>query len=99
MSRTSSRYRNFSFSIICCFLLAFIFIQCYWQTFIRIQCVLSHPIQLPRRKYSFYDHFPYRTIHTCRNEQSNLSLTIAVLSSFDRLSIYLPSIVNTWALV
>ena len=56
------------------------------------------PIPLTSVNSSFYEHFIYRTMNTCTENRSNIVLTIAVLSSFERLMIYLPSIVNTWAL-
>ncbi|CAF3201638.1 unnamed protein product [Rotaria socialis] len=51
-----------------------------------------------RIKYSFYEHFQYRTYGTCQNESSEIFLTIAVISSYERLLIYLPSMFNTWVL-
>ncbi len=61
---------------------------------IRLHCSRSEN----RLKSSFYNHFQYRTIQTCQNDRSKLFLTIAILSSFERLLISLPSILNTWAL-
>jgi hypothetical protein len=89
MSRIS--YLKSSLYIIYFCLIGFIFGIFYWQTFIRIHCNRSIKI-----KSSFYDHFQYRTINTCKNDNSKLFLTIAILSSYERLLIYLPSIINTW---
>ncbi|CAF3303398.1 unnamed protein product [Rotaria socialis] len=51
-----------------------------------------------RKPISFYNHFQYRTTHTCQNHTSKIFLTIAVLSSHDRLYEYLPAIFETWLL-
>ena len=47
---------------------------------------------------AFYEHFEYRTIDTCRNSSSPKFLTVAVLSSDERLFNYLPAILETWAM-
>ena len=91
MSRISSNYLKSSFCVISFFLLGFLVGRSYWP---HIGCTTTRV----HRRSSFYDHFPYRTIETCRTDRSKLFLTIAVLSSFERLAIYLPSILNTWAL-
>ncbi|CAF1581851.1 unnamed protein product, partial [Adineta steineri] len=70
----------------------------YWQILIGIPCTSSLAEAPIQRKSSFYDHFQYRTKKTCKNESSNLFLTIAILSSYERLLFYLPSILNTWIL-
>lgn len=92
MSRTCTSHQRYSLYTICLSLLCFLFGQCYWQVFVHIRCISNSNDDL------FYDHFIYRTKNTCTENRSNIFLTIAVLSSFDRLMIYLPSIVNTWAL-
>ncbi|CAF5195223.1 unnamed protein product, partial [Rotaria magnacalcarata] len=51
-----------------------------------------------RKSTSFYNHFQYRTTHTCQNHTSKIFLTIAVLSSHERLNEYLPAIFETWLL-
>ncbi|CAF0944767.1 unnamed protein product [Rotaria sordida] len=88
---------KFSLLFLCFSIIGYIFGIYYWQTFIRFPCP-STLIPMTRIKYSFYDHFQYRTKKTCQNENSQLFLTIAIISSYERLLIYLPSIFNTWIL-
>ncbi|CAF2434655.1 unnamed protein product [Rotaria sp. Silwood2] len=78
-------------------MIGYVFGVYYWQTFVRFPCtpVLISTTQI---KYSFYHHFQYRTTQTCQNENSQLFLTIAIISSYERLLIYLPAILNTWIL-
>ena len=99
MSRISYHRLKFSLYFLYFFILGFVLGTRYWQTFVRIRCApsLTQTTTL-RRKDSFYDHFEYRTIKTCQNEKSNILLTIAILSSYERLLIYLPAMVETWML-
>lgn len=82
--------------VLCFFFVGFFIGINYWQIFVRIHCPpLVTPFSISS---SFYNHFNYRTIRTCSNGSSKLFLTIAVLSSYERLFIYLPAIFETWAL-
>ncbi|CAF0791721.1 unnamed protein product [Adineta ricciae] len=71
----------------------------YWSAVVQFQCSSTTMPRTPRLESSFYEHFQYRTMKTCRNESKQIFLTIAILSSYERLLIYLPSILNTWALL
>lgn len=81
-----------SFFIIGCTLGTF-----YCKTVVNFPCAKTS-IEIIHVKYSFYDHFQYRNINKCRNETSKLFLTVAIISSYERLLIYLPSMLNTWML-
>ena len=45
---------------------------------------------------SFYEHFPHRTKSSCRNANEHRVLTVAVLSSHERILEYLPAMLETW---
>jgi len=46
----------------------------------------------------FYEHFQYKTNSTCHVNRMKPFLTVAILSSFERLTVYLPAIIQTWLL-
>ncbi|CAF4796132.1 unnamed protein product [Rotaria sp. Silwood1] len=97
MSHILGHEFKFYVFFLCFSIIGYIFGVYYWQTFIRLPCT-STLIPMTQIKYSFYDHFQYRTKQTCYNENSKLFLTIAIISSYERLLIYLPAILNTWIL-
>ncbi|CAF1031184.1 unnamed protein product [Rotaria sordida] len=94
----------------CLFILFFFFLGFflglhYWEFILRNDCssssssFLSFPSKpIMIKSNSFYNHFQYRTFQTCQNHTSNIFLTIAVLSSHERLIEYLPAIFETWLL-
>ncbi len=92
-----NRWKHSSF-IIFFFFIGFVFGLYYWQIIIRNHCSPFSSNSLPIKSTSFYNHFQYRTMKTCWNETSKIFLTIAVLSSYDRLVDYLPAILETWVL-
>ena len=94
MLRTPYNYFKFSRYLFCFGIISFIFGINYWEMFVQLPC----PSPVNSIKYSFYAHFQYRTEKTCRNENSTLFLTIAILSSYERLLVYLPSILDSWIL-
>lgn len=68
-----------------------------WSSVVSLYCPPA-PRLTSESSSAFYDHFDYRTTGTCRNENSKKFLTIAVLSSGERLFNYLPAILETWAM-
>ena len=85
-----------NFSLICCFFLTFFLGLNFWQFLLPNSCPSSLPIAIDYR--SFYEHFYYRTLTGCTNERTKIFLTIAVLSSYERLFQYLPAMFETWVL-
>ena len=70
----------------------------HWRSSLRWHCVRSsNGTRRPRTNASFYEHFPYRTERACSIAPSEIFLTVLVLSSCERLKIYLPSVLETWA--
>jgi len=98
MSHPSNSYLRFPLCLLCFFLIGFVFGIRYWPILVQIECPPSLIQTSWIKSSSFYDHFQYRTLKTCRNINSKIFLTIAILSSYERLSIYLPAILNTWIL-
>jgi len=86
-----------NFYTIVCLFIGFVFGIYYWRLFFQVHCPRDVNEHFEKMKFSFYEHFPYRTRSTCFDYQSKLVLTIGILSSFERLTIYLPSIIETWA--
>ncbi|UJR22100.1 hypothetical protein I4U23_025166 [Adineta vaga] len=80
------------------FCIGFFFGLSYWQLIIGQHCLSILSESHIHQTSSFYSHFQYRTMQTCYNDQSKIFLTIAVLSSYERLNDYLPAILETWAL-
>jgi hypothetical protein len=97
MSRISYSCLKFSLYFLCFFIIGFVLGTHYWPTLVQVRCLLSViPTTTFQEKYSFYEHFQYRTVNTCQNESSKIFLTIAIISSHERLLIYLPSMLETW---
>ncbi|CAF1483143.1 unnamed protein product [Adineta steineri] len=84
--------------LLCLFFIGFFFGFYYWQIIIRYPCLYFSSKSNIIKSNTFYNHFQYRTIKTCENERSNIFLTIAILSSYERLIDYLPAILETWVL-
>jgi hypothetical protein len=96
------RLTRFWFSKHKCLVLCFIFVGFVcglngWSSAVSLYCPPG-PKLTSESSSAFYDHFDYRTIDTCRNDSSKKVLTIAVLSSGERLFNYLPAILETWAM-
>jgi hypothetical protein len=90
-----------SLFLICFFFIGFTLGLQYWHIILPKHCssISSFsPTPLKINSPLFYDHFQYQTIKTCRNETSKIFLTIAVLSSYERLIDYLPAMLETWVL-
>ncbi|CAF1402199.1 unnamed protein product [Rotaria sp. Silwood1] len=102
MPRTSFNGWKYFLLIICFFFIGFFLGLHYWEFILRNDCSSSYLSFFPKpiiiKSMPFYNHFQYRTIHTCQNQTSNIFLTIAVLSSHERLLEYLPAIFETWLL-
>jgi hypothetical protein len=102
MPRIGCNRWKHSLFVICFFLIGFILGLCYLQTILPNYCssisYYPKPVKVHIQSPLFYNHFQYRTIETCRNETSKIFLTIAVLSSYERLTDYLPAILETWIL-
>jgi hypothetical protein len=99
MQRVAFSHLKHNVFILCFFFIGFILGLHYWQVIIQNPCPSSSYSPTPiKLQSSFYNHFQYRTIKTCQNETSNIFLTIAVLSSYERLFLYLPAILETWVL-
>jgi chondroitin sulfate synthase len=102
MPRIAFNRWKHSLFLICFFFLGFFLGLHYWELVIPNHC-LSTISSSPEKSIIiksnlFYNHFQYRTIETCQNETSNIFLTIIVLSSYERLVVYLPAILETWVL-
>lgn len=92
-----------SLYIITFFFLGFFLGSNYWQIILPDHCssiisTFSQQSLISIQSTLFYNHFQYRTIRTCRNETSKIFLTIAIISSHERLVEYLPAILETWIL-
>jgi chondroitin sulfate synthase len=102
MPRMAFHRWKHSLFVICFFFLGFFFGLYYWRLILPNHCpsiIPYFPVKLNIIKStSFYNHFQYRTIETCQNQTSKIILTIAVLSSYERLVDYLPAILETWIL-
>ncbi|CAF4294367.1 unnamed protein product [Rotaria sp. Silwood2] len=103
MSRTAFNHCNYYLLILCFFYIGFFLGLHYWAFILGNDCSPSSFLSFPSkplitRSFSFYNHFQYRTIQTCQNQTSKIFLTIAVLSSHERLFEYLPAIFETWLL-
>lgn len=103
MPRITCNRWKFNLYILTFFLLGFILGLHYWQIIFAKDCssiisIYPEQTQVSIETSLFYNHFQYRTINTCQNETSKIFLTIAILSSHERLFKYLPSIIETWLL-
>jgi hypothetical protein len=84
--------------LVCFLLVGFTLGSFHWQSSLRWHCPRSpNGARQPWTNASFYEHFPYRTERTCPTAPSEIFLTVLVLSSCERLKVYLPSILETWA--
>ena len=87
--------RYYPFEKYCSFLffvwLGFCLGLLFWSNFLTDHCLGTSS-----NSKSFYEHFQYRSIVTCRNSSADIFLTIAVLSSHERLVHYLPAMLETW---
>ena len=71
----------------------------YWHSYAKLRCsAIFSRAETSTTDRLFYDHFSYRTGSACRNGTSPIFLTISILSSFERLKLYLPAILETWLL-
>ena len=84
--------------LVCFLLVGFVLNSFHWQSSRRWHCLRStNDARRPWTNASFYEHFPFRTEQTCSSASSQIFLTVLVLSSCERLTVFLPSILETWA--
>lgn len=99
MTRLFHKYFKSNAQFIVFFLVGFTFGLHYWHSYAKLRCSATFSrTETSTINRFFYDHFSYRTGSNCRNGTSSIFLTISILSSFERLTLYLPAILETWLL-
>ena len=95
MSRIRRNYWKRWCLIVYCSFVGFALGVHYWPVLLPLYCA-SFTRTPSGRSALFYEHFAYRTVGSCHDSLSKKFLTIAILSSSERLLVYLPAILETW---